>query len=65
MSDRTQLGRPQPTQGGPEGDAVQAYYRDLWERKQGPAPLCHRGRGLTRTDIASRLLRPATRLLDV
>lgn len=49
----------------PEQDAVQTYYQDLWARKTGPDPIRHAGRGATRTDLASRLLRPGHRLLDV
>jgi SAM-dependent methyltransferase len=65
MSEQTQRGGPDPTHPGLGRDVVQAYYSDLWERKRGPTPPRHEGRGPTRTDIAGRLLRPGKRLLDV
>ncbi len=45
-------------------NAVQAYYDRLWASKAG-CPAAHDIVGPTRTDVARRLLRPGTRLLDV
>jgi len=65
MTDGTQRERLEAGRSPVARDAVQAYYRDLWELKKVPASLRHEGRGPTRTDIAGRLLRPGVRLLDV
>ena len=49
----------------PSGDAIRRYYDELWLRKTGPAGGNVRAGGGSRTEVARRLLRPGTRLLDV
>jgi len=50
---------------GPRHDTVRDYYDELWKRKASPAAEPHDGRGVTRTDVARRVLTWGDRLLDV